>query len=155
LPRQRDVKGSAFVELGFRPNAAVVFLDGSFHERQAYAVARELGFALELLEDLKEFIGVFHVEANAIIANPKNLFAILHVRSELDFRLRLLLENLSALETSCSKAIRKSAVSAWIFGSCGILTSGSGPGFGTAARTSRTNSFMSTGDGVTVRSPMR
>lgn len=65
------------VGFGFGPDTAVVAFGDAFDEGQADAVAIEVGFFLEFLKNLEKFVGVLHVEADAVVANPIDLSAVL------------------------------------------------------------------------------
>ena len=72
--------------LGLRPNAPTVTLDNALNDGETDANALEFVAAMEALEDLEQFVGEFHVETGAIVANEVNGFVRRGLRSDLDQR---------------------------------------------------------------------
>lgn len=66
---QRKIKDRAFAHLAFRPRAAAMAGDDAAHIGQANARPFEFFRAMQALEDTEQFVGVIHVEADAVIAD--------------------------------------------------------------------------------------
>src|SRR5207302_388055 len=66
---QREIKGRAFVNFGFGPDFAAVFADDALDGGQADAGAFEVLRAMEALKHAEQFVGVAHVEPDAVVAH--------------------------------------------------------------------------------------
>ena len=62
-----EIKRRPFIEFGLRPDPSAVPLDDALDQGQAHAGSFKLIIAVQPLEDAEEFVGVFRVEADAIV----------------------------------------------------------------------------------------
>src|SRR5437879_10303580 len=62
--------------------SAAVIADDTVHRSQTYSGPFEFLSAVQALENAKQFVGVFHVESDAIVANENRGFALHFARSE-------------------------------------------------------------------------
>ena len=60
--------------LGFRPNSSAMFLNNALHGGQADSGAFKLFGGVQALENSEELVGIFHIEANTVVANQNGGF---------------------------------------------------------------------------------
>jgi hypothetical protein len=86
---KRKIEGSAAIHNTLGPGLAAMAVNDTTDVRQPYAGALEVFCAVETLEDAEEFVGISHVESDAVIANKEHRFVwIAGTTSNLDFGLR-------------------------------------------------------------------
>ena len=73
--RKREIKCRAFVDARFRPGASAVARYDPADIRETNSGAIELGCPVQSLKNPKEFVGICHVESDAIVADREDCFA--------------------------------------------------------------------------------
>src|SRR5688572_13996128 len=87
--RQRKIKRRAAVQDAFRPDSPAVPGDDALHPRQANAGAFELLRAMQPLKHAEEFVGVLHVESDAVVTHETDYRPSRFDKTpDLDLRLR-------------------------------------------------------------------
>ena len=84
FPFQGEIEGGALIDLGFGPDAAAVAVQDALHQGQADAGALVIFHRMQALEDAKQLVGVLHVEADAVIADEIDGFAVLPLAADFD-----------------------------------------------------------------------
>src|SRR5206468_5282180 len=82
-----EIKSRTLIFRALGPNGATVPADDAMHGGQTNAGAFKFLGAVETLEDTEELIGVFHVEANPVVANEDGGLAIGLEGPDFDHRL--------------------------------------------------------------------
>src|SRR5262249_55018495 len=72
------------VDLALRPNAPLVPLNDSLDEGESYTGPFEVVSRMESLEDAEELVHVFHLEADAVVANEVDVLAALDTNTDLE-----------------------------------------------------------------------
>src|SRR5262249_50245400 len=70
---QGKVKSCSNVQFSFGPGAAPVTADNSTHIRETNAGSFKFIGMMQALENAEEFLGVLHVESDAIVADGNNV----------------------------------------------------------------------------------
>src|SRR5271155_786127 len=83
---QCEVKGCAPVWFSFRPNPATMFLHDTMDGGQSHTRAFKVFVTVKALEDSEQFIGILHVEANAVVPHEEHLLAFVLSVSDLNDR---------------------------------------------------------------------
>src|SRR5258708_7385582 len=86
--REREVEGRTAVRFRVRPDLAAVLADDPLHDGEAHARAFELRGPMQALEDPEQFIGILHVETDAVVAHVYG--TLLRLVANIDDRTRLL-----------------------------------------------------------------
>jgi hypothetical protein len=67
-----EIERSAFIQFRRYPHPASVFVKDALHRRQTDARAFKIFRTVQPLEHAEQFVGIFHVEADAIIPDPEH-----------------------------------------------------------------------------------
>src|SRR5713226_6390597 len=67
LRRQAEVKGSTLIDLRFGPDAPAVLMNDSLNSGQSHACSLEVLLAVQALKDAEQLVGIFHIEAHAVV----------------------------------------------------------------------------------------
>src|SRR5262245_16724656 len=67
--RRRKIECCAAVHDAFRPDSAAVPGNNALHRRQADARAFELFRPMQPLKDAEEFVGILHIEPDAVVTH--------------------------------------------------------------------------------------
>ena len=70
-PRGREIKSGALIDLGFRPDAAAVFVHDALDRGQADARAFEFVLPMQALKNAEEFVGKARIEPRTVVADKK------------------------------------------------------------------------------------
>src|SRR3954447_22773182 len=70
-----EIEGGAFLAFAFRPDVAAMALDDALDDGEANAGAGKLLRGMQPLENPKQPVFPFHIEAFAIVADEKNPLA--------------------------------------------------------------------------------
>src|SRR5262249_904598 len=87
---QREVKGRALLDSGFRPDLTAMAVNDALHGGQPDARAREILLAVQALKGPEQFRAVGHLEADAVIADEISQLTVSFTYPEFDARLRML-----------------------------------------------------------------
>src|SRR5262245_936115 len=72
--RKREVEGGPGILGTFRPRASAMPMNDALHVGQANAGAFKFTGPVQALKDAKQFVHVFHVESDAVVANMADDF---------------------------------------------------------------------------------
>jgi hypothetical protein len=64
-----EAESGPFVHFGLSPNCSSMLLEDAIDSGQAYACSFEFAFVMEALENAKQLLGIFHVEAGPVVAH--------------------------------------------------------------------------------------
>src|SRR5574341_278218 len=88
-PGKREIESGTLPHFALDPDASSVYLDDSFHQRQAHSSPLALG--VQLVEQSKDALVKLRGDADAVIAHEEDGFAgFLSVEADFDARLRLI-----------------------------------------------------------------
>src|SRR5438876_7502566 len=62
-----EEKCSTLIDLRFGPDAPAVLMNDSLNSGQSHACSFEVLLAVQALKDAKQLVGIFHVEAHAVV----------------------------------------------------------------------------------------
>src|ERR1035437_8806820 len=75
--RDGEIEGGAFINRGFGPEVPAVLAHDPVHGGQPDAGALEVLGPMEALEYAEQFVGVFHIKADAVVADEDGAVAVL------------------------------------------------------------------------------
>ena len=84
---QGEIKRGAFIEFGFDPNPAAMFLNDALDSSQSHARAFKIFRTVQSLKRTEELLGIFHVEADAVVAHEYRGSSVLILLSDFNHRL--------------------------------------------------------------------
>jgi hypothetical protein len=87
---QREVKGRALLDSGFRPDLTAMAVDDALHGGQPDARAREILLAVQALKGPEQFRTVGHIEADTVIADEISQLIVSFTNPEFYARLPML-----------------------------------------------------------------
>src|SRR5881394_331968 len=64
-----EVKDRTFIDCAFGPNTTSMFPDDSVHSSQPDACPLKVVGSMQSLKYTKQFVSIFHIESNPIVAN--------------------------------------------------------------------------------------
>src|SRR5207302_4166903 len=82
--RDGEVEGSPLVNGGLGPDSTAVLADDAIDRGEADTGAFELLGAMQALKYAEQFVGIFHVEPDTIVANEDGRIAIVLNAADLD-----------------------------------------------------------------------
>jgi hypothetical protein len=94
---QREVKGRALLDSGFRPDLTAMAVNDALHGGQSDARAREILLAVQALKGPKQFRTVGYIEADTVIADEISQLTVSLTNPEFYARLRMLARKLPGI----------------------------------------------------------
>src|SRR5262245_50265541 len=84
--RQSEIKNGAFAQLRLHPNFAAVQVDNFFAHRESDAGAGVILAVLQALKDEEDSVGVFSINANAVVLHREQPLVSLGLAADVNLR---------------------------------------------------------------------
>src|SRR5262249_40280163 len=94
---QREVKGRALLDSGFRPDRTAMAVNDALHGGQSDTRAREILLAVQALKGPEQFRTVGHIEAGTVIADEISHLTVPFTNPEFYARLWMLASKLPGI----------------------------------------------------------